>query len=441
MNLEKNSSQLPLFEVEELNPLSELAIEARIMEAGEEIIPTGSLYQDSVIDSHDHHHCNQHCHQHCHHHDHQHSEGIPFNDDIFFNTPGAKWSQPGGRGNPVNITYSFNDFGNFNGISAEEAELALEEAFALWASVAPLNFTEVEDNSGNSQIRISQDAIDGRGGTLAFAFFPSNGDITFDSGENWTPGTFLETAVHEIGHSLGLAHEDGVDAILNSSLRGRYSGLGSSFLLPDDIAGVQNLYGSGVGTVNALEDDFSTSEIAEGINATEGDDILIGDSEVNQIAGLGGNDFIEGGFGLDIIDGNEGIDTVSYSYNLTGITWDMNTDQLFFQDGSAETVRNVENVVASQGNDRITGNSENNTITGGNGADVFVFSSLDGSTDIIRDYTIAQGDRIEVVSAGFGAGEVNYDANSGGLFFEEQQFAILENRPDFDSVLSGLVVT
>ena len=369
-------------------------------------------------------------------------ESSLLNEVNLFSTTGSKWFQPGGIGSPVNLTYSFSDFGNFNGISSEEAKASIVEAFSLWSSIAPLHFTEVEDSSDDSQILISQDVIDGPGGTLAFAFFPSVGDITFDSDENWNTSTFLETAVHEIGHSLGLGHEDDVEAILNPSIQHRFDGLGSSFLLQDDIDAIQSLYGSGIGSVNVFENDlFPPETTAIATIATEEDDILIGDNQANQIVGLGGNDYIEGRFGLDVIDGNEGIDTVSYSYSAASFTWDMNTDTLIFHGGGSETIRNVENVIGSQGNDRIIGNNLNNAIEGSGGADTFVFSSFDGSIDTIRDYSFESGDRLEISRSGFGTGEFTYNPNSGGLFYEEQQFAVLENRPDFDSVSSGLIET
>ena len=64
------------------------------------------------------------------------------------------------------------------------------------------------------------DQFDGRGGTLAHAFFPVyGGDAHFDDDERWVlsgrRGTDLFTvAAHEFGHSLGLSHSDVNSALM-----------------------------------------------------------------------------------------------------------------------------------------------------------------------------------------------------------------------------------
>ncbi|VEP18474.1 hypothetical protein H1P_80029 [Hyella patelloides LEGE 07179] len=312
-----------------------------------------------------------------------------FENGASFNASNSKWPQPGGLGSPVEITYSYSNLlnGDIDGINPDDVEVAMEEAFDVWSSVAPLNFTEVEDGS-NSQIRIGSDFIDGRGSTLAFAFFPTNGDITFDNGENWSESLFLETAVHEIGHSLGLDHESGTDAIMNPSIQNRYNGLGSAFLLQDDIDGIRSIYGNGNGSVDPLGDASEpTPEEPTPPNSdftgTSGNDVLVGNNQDNFIQGFAGNDDIKGGRGAD-------------------------------------------------------------TIRGGRGADTFTFESLEDGVDIIKDYSFSEGDRIQVSNSGFGTGsgeQFSYDASSGDLFFGDEKFAVLENKPSFNSVASGFVAT
>ncbi len=193
-----------------------------------------------------------------------------------FETSGLKWSQPGGLGNPVNITYSLSNLltSDLGGtLSAATVYDAVEEAFGLWAKYAPLNFKEVVDAGpgvsdsdyspfNRPNIRIGHHEIDGGSNILAHAFFPDGsgraGDVHLDSDESWTTeGSFssidiIEVMTHELGHSLGLDHEPSDDAIMNAFYSGRFDGLGTGFLLPDDIDGIRAIYGTGVGSVTPL---------------------------------------------------------------------------------------------------------------------------------------------------------------------------------------------
>lgn len=58
-------------------------------------------------------------------------------------------------------------------------------------------------------------------------------------------------------------------------------------------------------------------------------------------------------------------------------------------------------------------------LTGGAGADVFVFDVFDGGIDRITDF--GAGDAIQVV----GGGTVSFDATSGALPLGAVQFAVL----------------
>jgi Matrixin len=156
------------------------------------------------------------------------------------------------------VSFAFDDSFSVNGISTERAKTLLSSALQTWANYSLLDFVEVADpGAGNLvDILVQSSAIDGQGKTLAFAYFPTTGDITFDTSELWSENKFLETAVHELGHSLGLDHEDDTPAIMNSILNNRYTD--GAFLLEDDINGIRNLYGSGKGSVTSLNSKAST---------------------------------------------------------------------------------------------------------------------------------------------------------------------------------------
>ena len=179
----------------------------------------------------------------------------------------------------IQLTYSYSNFldgGLPGGLTPEDLKAATEEALGLWASEAPLHFQEIEDSgpiptdvdygqTGHPHLRIGHHFIDGSSGSnvLAHAYFPVRsdglaGDVHFDNSNTWAlvqgSGAFdvIEVMLHELGHSLGLGHEITNDAIMNPFIQGRFNGLGSGFLLQDDINGIHDLYGPGVGSVTPL---------------------------------------------------------------------------------------------------------------------------------------------------------------------------------------------
>jgi hypothetical protein len=200
---------------------------------------------------------------------------------------GGKWPQPGPcgadcLGSPVTITYSFQNM--FDGalkmpngqpLPASLIRESIDEAFGLWASVAPLNFVEVPDDGklyGDSTqygtIRFSHLYINGPDPpppadpiAKSQAYFPAgpelSGDVNYDDGDTWQEvGTqavpdILGASIHEIGHTLGLNHTDVVGANMYWIFH-RFSGPGTGQLFPDDIAGIQAIYGAGVGSVTPL---------------------------------------------------------------------------------------------------------------------------------------------------------------------------------------------
>ncbi len=81
--------------------------------------------------------------------------------------------------------------------------------------------------------------------------------------------------------------------------------------------------------------------------------------------------------------------------------------------GEREDLSGVDRITGSVFDDRLIGNRVANTIsgsrgndrlTGGEGADTFVYPTIADGGDWITDFNPAQGDRLQIVAAGFGGG-------------------------------------
>lgn len=153
----------------------------------------------------------------------------------------------------LDITYFFeNGTDQFEGETEREL---IRRAFALWSAQTPLTFAEVTTAS-EADITVAWavrnhgdgDPFDGPGDVLAHASFPNPYDnsqviLHFDDEERWVDSEtrnvdLLTVAAHEIGHTLGLAHSDDLNALMYAAYSGPHRSLSA-----DDIAGVQAIYG------------------------------------------------------------------------------------------------------------------------------------------------------------------------------------------------------
>ncbi|XP_069547708.1 matrix metalloproteinase-25 isoform X2 [Brachyistius frenatus] len=151
------------------------------------------------------------------------------------------------------------------GLSHTLVDQVLIQAFKAWSDVAPLNFRQLSSDSSGAtaggDIRVSFARLlhddgypfDGRGGTLAHAFFPGRdevaGDTHFDDHEIWSyrgdsSSTDLFTvAVHEFGHALGLSHSSTDPSIMRPYYQGSVGDANMFQLAMDDKLAIQQLYG------------------------------------------------------------------------------------------------------------------------------------------------------------------------------------------------------
>ncbi|KAJ1113507.1 hypothetical protein NDU88_001749 [Pleurodeles waltl] len=153
----------------------------------------------------------------------------------------------------VNLTYRLVNY--TPDLPHAVVELAMQEAFKVWADVTNLEFIQIE--SGVADIMISFGSLehgdffpfDGPSGILAHAFPPGQyigGDAHFDEDETWTNTTtgynLFAVAAHEFGHVLGLDHSNNPEALMYPVYS--FSGSTDFSLSDDDVEGIQALYGN-----------------------------------------------------------------------------------------------------------------------------------------------------------------------------------------------------
>ena len=105
------------------------------------------------------------------------------------------------------------------------------------------------------------------------------------------------------------------------------------------------------------------------IIGTDGSDEIGGSRFDDVIYGYGGDDVISGGLGDDTIDGGGGNDTVSFSDLSDGVTADLGDGTATGTTAGKDTLKGIENIVGSAGNDTLTGTDDANALSGGAGND------------------------------------------------------------------------
>lgn len=106
------------------------------------------------------------------------------------------------------------------------------------------------------------------------------------------------------------------------------------------------------------------------LNGNGGDDFLDGGPGVDILNGGDGDDTLRGGPGADTINGGAGIDTATYSGSANSVAVNLNlATAQSGGDAEGDILTSIENVTGSSGDDTITGNAGDNIIRGGPGAD------------------------------------------------------------------------
>ena len=311
----------------------------------------------------------------------------------------------------------------------------VREAMRAWENVCGVRFVEVADNP-DANVRIGwkpavpTDPIfgsDGPGNVLGTTWSWYQGNaiheqaVTFDPAEAWTSTMFYDTALHELGHMLGIDHSDVRDVVLSGLPRTPYANQpGRDQLRADDIAAARALWGppepSGTrGTPG--NDTLSGSAGDDVLNGGGGDDALLGGAGDDSILGgpgsdrlwgQDGNDTLRGGDGADILFGMDGQDSIDGGYGEDIILGGAGNDSIVGDLGgrddgtSAAADRDGNDLVwGEDGHDTLRGEGGDDFLAGGTGNDVMY-------GEVGRDY-LAGGGGNDTLHGGTG-----YDVLAGG---------------------------
>jgi Ca2+-binding RTX toxin-like protein len=159
-----------------------------------------------------------------------------------------------------------------------------------------------------------------------------------------------------------------------------------------DIQNFENVIGS------LYNDTITGNSSANVLRGAGGNVSLFGLAANDSLSGGDGDDYLDGGFGFDTINGDNGNDTTSYAFYSGPIVANLTTGVVSFPGNSTltDTLISIENLIATNGNDSVTGNSSanvlsgaagNDTIIGGLGSDTLVGGS---GNDIFRYFSTAE---------------------------------------------------
>jgi Ca2+-binding RTX toxin-like protein len=365
-----------------------------------------------------------------------------------YDLTGQKWTRT------TQVTWSFADFDlepglakSYTGYPDFSASIdgrfrdLIRQAFATWDLFADLDFREVSD-SVSADIRLGERFIDGRpaaGGSttlgVASSWWNQNGyekaAISFDIDAFDSDDRFYWTALHEIGHTLGLDHSPSTSDLMYGFLNAQ-NRQGVSL---GDVQGIQALYGSeggriailgtaagdtltgddaanliyakggadtiiaggGADLIYAASGSFEPDEGADSIIAGDGADTVYGFAGADLIYGNQGNDLIYGNLDADRLFGGQGSDVIymgqgndiAYGNLAADVVYGNLGNDVLFGGQGADTL------FGGQGDDLLQGNRDADLLVGGLGADTFVFGP-DTGADTISGFDFAGGDRIGV---------------------------------------------
>uniref|UniRef100_A0A0N4ZAI2 ZnMc domain-containing protein n=1 Tax=Parastrongyloides trichosuri TaxID=131310 RepID=A0A0N4ZAI2_PARTI len=180
------------------------------------------------------------------------NEGRCGNKDIIRDRRGRRYVFEGSHWGKVNISWTISQ--HSTKFPRHLVYRTLVRAFGVWQQDTPLTFLFIRNGPADIKVGFyrrkhgDDEDFDGPGGILGHGYFPRyGGEVHFDDDEHFSIGihrhgiSLFSTAVHEIGHSLGLKHSYKQDSLMRPFYHlnpVRYAKLGR-----DDIEGISHIYG------------------------------------------------------------------------------------------------------------------------------------------------------------------------------------------------------
>jgi Ca2+-binding RTX toxin-like protein len=238
-----------------------------------------------------------------------------------------------------------------------------------------------------SHVVVNMDApgsFSAAGWTFGYFWSPGDGDeiyINGTSGDDTITAASASTTINggdgndRIVGGGGADMLDGGTGSNTVSYASASSGVTVSLTLQ---GGAQNTVGAGTDTLSNFQN-------------------LIGSAYADHLTGDAGNNVIDGGAGgNDVLDGGAGVNTVSFASAANGVTASLALQGQAQSTGvGSDTLSNFQNLTGSAFKDTLEGGgSASTTLTGGLGADTFVYRPGDGQVTI-ADFSHAQGDKLD----------------------------------------------
>ena len=236
------------------------------------------------------------------------------------------------------------------------------------------------------------DSLSGHGG--ADTLIGGDGADTLDGGDgdDWLVGG---AGADVLGGSLG---SDTVS--YEGTAAGVYVNLSSG----------NGAYGDAAGDRLSDVENVVGTDFADSIRGNADDNWLAGGAGADTLKGEGGHDLLEGGAGADALYGADGYDAATYVGSAAGVSIGLAAGTAAGGDADGDTLYQIEDLIGSGFNDRLTGDANGNWLEGGVGGDV-----LDGGAG---NDTLKGGAWGDMLTGGTGADRFLYtDVTDSGPAF------------------------